>query len=88
MQKNLDQERAERNAATEFKGAVKTEKVADAQKSDGNDGDRPEEKINPDSREADNEGEDHFADSNLVKWLLSFENGPKGSIRSSRLPSR
>ena len=60
MQKNLDQERAERNAATEFKGAVKTEKVADAQKSDGNDGDRPEEKINLDSQVADNEGEDHF----------------------------
>ena len=60
LQKNLDLKRAERNAATEFKGAVKTEKVADAQKSDGNEGDRPEEKTNLDSREADNEGEDHF----------------------------
>ena len=52
-------QRAERNAATEF-GAVKTEKVADAQKSDDNDGDRLEEKISLDSQESDNEGEDHF----------------------------
>ena len=60
LQQALDHERAERNAATEFEGAVKTEKVTDAQKSDDNDGDRLEEKINLDSQEADNEGEDHF----------------------------
>ena len=60
LQKNVDLERAERNSATEFKGAVKTEKVADAQKSDGNDGDRPEENTNLDSRRDDNDGEEQF----------------------------
>ena len=60
LQQALDHERAERNAATEFEGAVKTEKVVDAQKGDDNDGNRLEEKINPDSQRADNEDEDHF----------------------------
>ena len=60
LQQDLDREMAERNAATEFEGAVKTEKVVDVQKGDDNDGNRPEEKINPDSQKADNEDEDHF----------------------------
>ena len=45
---------------TEFEGAVKTEKVVDTQKGNDKDGDKPEERINPDSQEADVEEGDHF----------------------------
>ena len=60
LKQALAREMAERNAATEFEGAVKTEKVVDAQEGDDEDGDKPEEKINPDSQEADDEDGDHF----------------------------
>ena len=60
LKQALDREMVERNAATEFEGAAKTEKVVDAKKGDDNDGNRPEEKVNPDSQKAGNEDEDHF----------------------------
>ena len=60
LQKALGQERVERNAATESEGAVKTEKVVDTRKGNDAEGDKPEERINPDSQEADDEDEDHF----------------------------
>ena len=63
LKQALDREMVERKAATEFEGAVKTEKVVDAQKGDDKDGNRLEEKISPDSQKADNEDEDHFGRS-------------------------
>ena len=60
LKQALAREMAERSAATEFEGAVKTEKVVDAQEGDDEDWDKPEDKINPDSQEADDEDEDHF----------------------------
>ena len=60
MQKNLNLERAERDSATEFKGAVETEKNDDARKSDDDDGKCFEESPNLDSQEADCEDEDLF----------------------------
>ena len=60
LQKNLNLERAERDSASEFKGAVKTEKNGDAQRSDDDDGKGLVESPNLNSQEADNEGEDQF----------------------------
>ena len=60
LQKNLDLERAERDSATEFKGAAKTEKNGDVQKSDDDDEKSLEESLNLDSQEADDESEDQF----------------------------
>ena len=59
LKQALAREMAERNAATEFEGAVKTEKIVEVQQDDDGDGDKPEEKPNPDSQKAD-EDEDHF----------------------------
>ena len=56
----LAREMAERNAITEFEIAVKTEKIVGVQKDDDADGDKPEEKLRPDSQKADNEDGDHF----------------------------
>ena len=58
MQENLELERVERDSATEFKGAVKTEKKGDARKSDDGDGKRVNECPKLDSQEADGEDEE------------------------------
>ena len=63
LEQALACEMAERNAATEFEGAVETEKVVEVLQDDdddGDDGDKPKEKFNPDSQEAGDEDEDHF----------------------------
>ena len=60
MQKSLNLERSERDAATEFEGAVKTEKKGDARKSNDDDGKYPKERPLPDSHEADGEDEELF----------------------------
>ena len=59
MQESLNLERTERDAATEFEGAVKTEKKGRAQKSNDDDGKYPEERPLLDSQEADSEDEEH-----------------------------
>ena len=60
LQKVLGKERLERNAATEFEGAVKTESFVDTQKGDDAEGDKSEEKTNPDSQEADDKDDNLF----------------------------
>ena len=60
MQESLNLEMSERDAATEFEGAVKTEKKGDAQKSNDDDGKCPEERPPLDSQEANDEGEKLF----------------------------
>ena len=86
LQQALDREMAERNAATECEGAVKIEKAVDAQK--GDDGNRLEEKIKPDSQKADNEDEDHFGrpefsemDAELRKRAKEVYQKPEATIK-------
>ena len=88
LKQALAREVAERNAATEFEGAVKTEKVVDAQKGDDGMGTSLKRNSVLIVKRLIMGMRITSADPNSVRWTLRFVDGRRRSIRSSRLPSR
>ena len=94
LQENLELERVERDSATEFKGAVKTEKKGDARKSDDDDGKRVNECPKLDSQEADGEDEEFFhrpefkeMAPDLLERVAKVYQRTKATIKVTPLPS-